>query len=309
MNIKGRLSYGLPYLGSKNKIADKLMVTFPERENFYDLFGGGFAVTHKAFLSDKYRHIYANDIDNAVVELFMNAVKGKYTHFKFTSHDEYFEKKYTDKFISVIWSFGNANDGYIYSSKIVDFKKAFHELIFDNNTEHFTSLTSIPVPSEITSCTDMDMKYILIKKLLREHRGELFIGNSRHIEELQHFERFVRVRRLSELNTEKFNNTVHFSSKSYDKIQIKDDSVIYCDIPYMNKRKNMYWKNLESEFDYNSFYDWCRNQKELTFISSYSMPDDFIQVNEIIHHTKFEVSTQTVEKLFIPKHQKDLIKG
>lgn len=91
-------------------------------------------------------------------------------------------------------------------------------------------------------------------------------------------------------------------SKSYDKIEIKENSLIYCDIPYRNTDGYL------NEFDYEKFYDWCRNQKELVIISEYSMPDDFICIKEIKHTSSLsQVATnKVVEKVFIPKHQKEL---
>lgn len=40
------MNYGLPYLGSKSKIANDIISLFPPAENFYDLFAGGCAITH-----------------------------------------------------------------------------------------------------------------------------------------------------------------------------------------------------------------------------------------------------------------------
>jgi len=37
--------YGMPYMGSKQLIADKIISIFPKADNFYDLFGGGFSIT------------------------------------------------------------------------------------------------------------------------------------------------------------------------------------------------------------------------------------------------------------------------
>jgi site-specific DNA-adenine methylase len=39
-------NYGIPYMGSKSKIIHKISRFFPPADNFYDLFGGGFSVTH-----------------------------------------------------------------------------------------------------------------------------------------------------------------------------------------------------------------------------------------------------------------------
>ena len=40
--------YGLPYMGSKNKIAKWVVGCLPAAPHFYDLFCGGGAVTHAA---------------------------------------------------------------------------------------------------------------------------------------------------------------------------------------------------------------------------------------------------------------------
>ena len=42
------MRYGLPYMGSKNKIAEWVLSYLPQADNFYDLFCGGCAITHCA---------------------------------------------------------------------------------------------------------------------------------------------------------------------------------------------------------------------------------------------------------------------
>ena len=44
------MNYGLPYKGSKAKIADRILNLMPSAGTFYDLFAGGMAVTHAAML-------------------------------------------------------------------------------------------------------------------------------------------------------------------------------------------------------------------------------------------------------------------
>ena len=63
-----------------------------------------------------------------------------------------------------------------------------------------------------------------------------------------------------------------FHAKSYDEVEIPENSLIYCDPPYINTA------GYGVEFDHARFYDWCRAQKELVLISEYSMPDDFIPI-------------------------------
>lgn len=70
--------YGIPYLGSKDKIADSLLAAMPDGERFVDLFGGGFAMSECALRSGRYNKVLYNDYNPLVVNLVMDAIKGKY---------------------------------------------------------------------------------------------------------------------------------------------------------------------------------------------------------------------------------------
>ena len=50
------MTYGLPYMGSKNKIADWVLSYMPNANNLYDLCAGGCAMTHAAMLSNKFKN-------------------------------------------------------------------------------------------------------------------------------------------------------------------------------------------------------------------------------------------------------------
>ena len=71
------MRFGVPYQGSKNKIAEWVIDNLPEDEILVDLFAGGCAVTHAAMLSGKWNKVIANDIGDAP-ELFRDAIEGKY---------------------------------------------------------------------------------------------------------------------------------------------------------------------------------------------------------------------------------------
>jgi hypothetical protein len=90
-------------------------------------------------------------------------------------------------------------------------------------------------------------------------------------------------------------------------INIKPDSVIYCDIPYIST--NTYGDKKDNHnFNYLDFYSWCRKQKEIVIISEYWMPEDFICIAEIEKKVNLcsGADHSAIEKLFIPKHQVDL---
>lgn len=120
-----------------------------------------------------------------------------------------------------------------------------------------------------------------------------------NLERLQNLENLQNLERLQSLKTVKLKT----SNKSYDEIEIQPNAIIYCDIPYKDTEG---YNN--KEFDYESFYDWCKKQTELLFISSYEMPDNFISVAEFSHRSILSSSAKNkvIEKVFIPKHQLDL---
>ena len=139
--------YGLMYQGSKNKIAEKIIDLLPPADNLYDLFAGGCAITHRALLSGKYKHIYANDICD-MPKLFMDAINGKYANEdRWISREEFF-KNLDDPYIKSTWSFGGIGSSYIYSKKIEPYKKALWYAIIFNDWTDFEVL----MPETLSRC-------------------------------------------------------------------------------------------------------------------------------------------------------------
>ncbi len=94
---------------------------------------------------------------------------------------------------------------------------------------------------------------------------------------------------------------VSFIHASYDEVPKRTaNAVIYCDPPYKGTLK--YSTN---PFDYDKFYEWCRNmaKNNIVLVSEYNMPDDFeciwskehkVGINQDKHQPR-------LEKLFILK--------
>ena len=85
---------------------------------------------------------------------------------------------------------------------------------------------------------------------------------------------------------------------TYNKLNIPDNSIIYCDPPYENTTK------YNSSFNHSEFWQWCRDMKHqghVVFVSEYNAPSDFICVWEkemTSSLTKDTGSKKAVEKLF-----------
>lgn len=55
-------TYGVPYRGSKNKLAEDIIALLPKGRRLVDLFAGGCAMTHCALLSEKWERVLCNDL-------------------------------------------------------------------------------------------------------------------------------------------------------------------------------------------------------------------------------------------------------
>lgn len=133
--------YGMPYKGSKNAIAEKLIEVLPPAEHFYDLFGGGGAITHCALLSGKYKHVHYNEIDPLISKAFGMAIHGEFKNeTRWISREDFNRLKDTDPYVAICFSFGNDLSTYCYSREIEPFKKALHNAICLHN---FTELNEI----------------------------------------------------------------------------------------------------------------------------------------------------------------------
>ena len=132
--------YGIPYQGSKNKIADWVLKNLPESKTFVDVFSGGCAMTHCALLSDKYENYIVNDIGDGPL-LFKDAVNGKFAKEKrWISRAEFLKLKDKDPYIGCCWSFNNDEKAYLYRKNIEDWKEALWYARVKNDFSKFEAM-------------------------------------------------------------------------------------------------------------------------------------------------------------------------
>lgn len=312
--ITNSKSRGLPYKGSKNRLADWIVGYLPEADVLYDVFAGGCAVTHAALLSGKYKKIVANDI-NDVPTLFKDALDGKYKdHHPWVSREEFLAKKDTDPYVAVVYSFGNNMKDYLYSRDIEPYKKAVHEMIY-TDTPNGRRLAYRKVVREL-------LKYMRKKGLVSDNgiiyneaveHGEMVQGVSESaLMQNQQLERKAKLDGLSEdrfqlengIRTNQLNklarggsDAVEVSKTDYRSLDIPAGALVYCDPPYKGTG------GYGVEFDHEAFYDWCRGLSARgvsVFVSEYAMPDDFKVVAERPHRVKINDKncSVSIERLF-----------
>lgn len=119
------MTYGVPYKGSKNKIANWVVDHLPVGDVLVDIFVGGCAITHAAMLQNRFKRYVVNDINNAP-DLFVNAIKGAYAHETQWIDRQTFLTKIDDPYVKYIWSFGNGGGQFLYSREVEPWKEALH---------------------------------------------------------------------------------------------------------------------------------------------------------------------------------------
>ena len=299
-------NYGLPYTGSKSRIAHWVIDHLLSGRVLIDAFAGGCAITHRALLSHKWQTVIANDINGKYPQLFLDAVRGKYRdERRWISREDFERLKSQDAFVACCWSFGNNLDGYMYSQAIEPYKRALHYAIVFDDFEPMQELmpeVARAVHEAIhwiqnTHDRRITAQNVIVKTLKRltgdNYAHQIIQGNPlykkiRHsnkgaqsLERLESLQSLESLERLQSLESLERPQSLKITSQSYAEIDIPDDAVVYCDPPYRASDKRLY-EGTADAFDHCAFYDWCVRVSKTNpiFISEYSIEDDRFEIAE-----------------------------
>lgn len=276
--------YGLPYQGSKNSIAEWVIDHLPPADTLVDLMAGGCAVSHAALLSGKYKHVIANDITDTAF-IFDAAMRGEMDGYATVlTRDEFHAVKATDTLGSILYSFGNNRDTYVYGADLEQLKTAA------------TSMVLAP------SVHERRLAYMRFLTMLDKHiRSGGMVENN--LKSLHSIERLERVQALSKIDTQA---TFTPLQGDYRNVRIPRNAVVYIDPPYLGTRCHAY-----KGFDFDAFYAWLRTVPNLTIISEYTAPPECVEIT----HTQKRVTTdvnnkakKATELLLVPARQIDQYK-
>ena len=266
--------YGIPYQGSKTKIAPNIISLLPPGKRFCDLFGGGFAMSHCARLSGKYEKVLYNEINPLLPPLLKDALCGKYNYnrFKpeFISRERFYREKEQNGYIKYIWSFGNSGKEYLFGADLEPVKKEAHDfVVFGIPTTHFKE-----VEKYVTS-KDIHKRRIQFCGWFRQHKKRFDIEQLERLERLEQLERLERLEQLERLprfdlqqleqleRLQQLEQHFLFSCGSYAEYQYQDGDIVYCDPPYENTA------DYGNTFDHESFYEWVHTRPYQVWFSSY----------------------------------------
>lgn len=267
--------YGIPYMGSKQKLVDKLIPFIikrhPDIDSFYDLFGGGGSVA--LYTVAKYPHldVVYGELSKAVSSLMAHLREGGDIPFDFVSRSE-FEAKYRGDdwyagLLQTCWTFGNNQHGYLYGSDLEEYKKCIHELVVDgvDHTKFISEFIGKPVFMNLKRYTTMYQRRIVLMRQLGDK------ARLQHIERLERLLKIIDMPGISTLGIE--------AGKSYDEVPIIGvKPVVYCDPPYENTAEYR-----EGGFDHETFYDWVMSREYPVYVSSYKVTDKRLKLVKAVN--------------------------
>jgi 16S rRNA G966 N2-methylase RsmD len=281
------MKYGFPYQGSKSKIAEDIINILPPADNFYDLFAGGGAITHCALLSKKWKYVYSNDIQGTM-NLFLDAANGKYKNERrWISREQFFAEKDKDHYIRWIWSFGNDGNTYLFGKNIEQIKREAHEYLFTHEYD-YTPQKRVELIKEFKN------------KIKKEDRFEL-----QQLERLQRLQQLQQLQQLERLE---------ISTKDYQDVKIKSNSIIYCDIPY-NQKEKLKNKYYGISFDVDRFYEWAKEAEFPVYFSSCFCNDNYFEdvlnksKQSLLNNTNSHRKKQIIERLYWNRKGKLYLQG
>lgn len=299
------MRYGLPYKGSKNKIAEWVVANLPGADVFCDLFCGGGAITHAAMMSGKYESFILNDVDGRMPKLFVECSCGKHpleAHPEWISREEFHRLKNTDVFVAVVWSFGNNGVDYLYGADIEQFKHTYHDAVFRDEPE---LLALYGYDIKTSHKQDLYERYLEFKQQIRAQRVSNHITSKveqlqtierlESVERLQRLQSMERAERLSGLRTD-IERIQSFSGEDYRRVKVPKGALMYCDIPYKGTKCGKY-----NGFNHDDFYAWAEAQENI-FISEYWMPNSFVPIasrNKVVLSGADGNSRHAQEKIFV----------
>ena len=324
------MNYGLPYQGSKNRIARRLVDALPAAPVLYDVFCGGCAVTHAAMLSGKYQRFVVNDRRGWLPAAFQKAIHGGYAHEdRWISREDFKRLKDTDAYAALCFSFGNNARTYMYAPPLEPYKRALHYAIFWRDFAPWAALcpeTADALAAGLAPIEDRKQRRIqagkfIVGSLKAQLAAEMLTpdilqkliyrqirrpkATSKSLQSLESLERLERLQSLQSLQSlESLPGALTVHSGDYRELCFDEPGIIYCDPPYMSVYAK--GKDYGREFDAEAFYSWCEAQKLPVYISEYQMPEDrFVCIAEWDKVTSMAPKTtnHVTEKLWRPRTQ------
>ena len=289
------MSLGIPYMGSKRKIASEILNVISQRHenisNFYDLFGGGASVSLNALKNYKFK-IHYNELNShifSLIQYLKNNRNFDENFYKWIDRETFFEQvnktnedaDWFSGFVMSCWSFGNGQNSYLYGKNIEQDKFNAHNFIVNKDLSSMKKL-NLEIP-ELINIKTIQKRKLVFCDFMKKNK---FRFDLQHLEILQHLSQIQQLEKIQQLE---------ISNLSFELVKIEGKNpIIYCDIPYKGTGKYK-----EDGFNHDNFYQWASEINFPVYISEYN--SDFEEVHAFEHNSSLSATNngkKTIEKLF-----------
>lgn len=283
---------GIPYMGSKRKLASDILQKITQRHqgitDFYDLFGGGGSISFTAIRDYRF-NVHYNEINKhiySLVECLKNNKELDPKFFEWVTREEFHKQinktnedaDWYSGFVMSCWSFGNNSEkGYLYGADIENIKRLAHEFIVNGCLDSMREI-GVDIPN-LVSIDGVQNRRLYFCNHIKKNISLLKDNRVQNLELVEHLTRLQNLQNLQIYN------------KSYQDIKIiGNNPIIYCDIPY--KGTAIY---KEGCFIHDEFYQWFANLEYPAYLSEYDAPFEKI---EMFKHRSSLSATNNKKKVF-----------
>ena len=290
-------NYGLPYKGSKNSIAERIVQCLPSGKNFLDACCGGGAISHAAYLSGRYASVTGYDINKSIITL-LNAVmveggKIDYENFPLITMEEFYEAKkrwddgnLNDSLIRYVASFGFNGQDYLWGKDRLPYKYLMQKVI------------SLPTKFERREAL---RDFINVLNVMKIPYDTTEFKNLAHIEQVQNLQRIKLIEEEMERVRDVSDTLLQFRVSSMFDINFEVYDVIYFDPPYASAQKR--YNHIDfSQVMFKALLHALLEIGKVVFVSEYENPDPehFIEVANFkkLSTQSAQVNKTVTERLF-----------
>ena len=287
------MNYGLPYVGSKSKIAEWVVANLPQADVLVDLFAGGCAVTHCALLSGRYKKIIANDLTDAP-QVFRDACLGEYKYMSTVlTRDEFFSTN--DTALKLLYSFGNNAQDYIWGDDVAGVKSAAERMLSLPSTHERRMAYRDFVKALSGYLAGGDVKEKLVGT--DGTHGLQGLQGLEGLERLERLQGLGGLERLERLQGLEANMQLTVLRGDYRLVDVPDGSTVYADPPY----KHDDTKYSDSAFDYGQFEQWLAVVPFPVYISEYEAPAGCVEIARRTTKSSMAATCNVtrIERLFV----------
>lgn len=248
------MSYGIPYRGSKSRIAKWVVGNLPAAPVLVDLFAGGCAVTHAAIESGKFGRVVANDLGEGP-EVFARAAAGEFAQDRTVWTREDFEAgREADFAHALLYSFGNNRHDYLWSPALEAVKVPASRMVMGETVAERKAAYN---------------EFMAALRAFLESEGRMPDASPVQDGELQGLQRLQRLQRLQGLQG------LEVTRLDYRDVAVPDGATVYADPPYRGTGCRGYEGG---PFDHGAFDEWLAEAPFMVVVSEYEAPRGCVEV-------------------------------